>query len=147
MVFDDPVVDDRHAPRDMGMRVRLARATMGGPARVSDAGRPREGAFLGRGFEMGELAHRAHDFDPGIAGTPRRSRSVDVNREACRVVAAVLERTQAVDQYGNAIFRADVADDSAHEAGILRGGAPPAAECTSPCSLEADACFARGVFV
>jgi hypothetical protein len=41
MVFDDPVVDYRHAPRDMGMRVRLARATVGGPARVSDARRPR----------------------------------------------------------------------------------------------------------
>src|SRR5580693_3697886 len=96
---------------------------------------------------MRELAHRTYDVDSGVDVPLRRGGTAALNREPGRVVAAILERTQTLDQDGNAVSRTDVADDSAHEAGILRGGAPPAAECTSPCSLQPDACFPSGVFV
>ncbi len=52
-----------------------------------------------------------------LAGTaPQLNRAVAHHRDAGRVVAAVFEPSEAVDQNGYELFRADVADDSAHDA-------------------------------
>ena len=59
-------------------------------------------------LEVGELAGAAPDVD---------ARAVD-DRDAGRVVAAVFEPPQPLDQDGNDLLGADVADDAAHESSL-----------------------------
>ena len=62
-------------------------------------------------FQIAQLAGGAADFQ--LAG------AVD-DRDAGGVVAAILEFAQAFDDDGNDLFRADVADDSAHAGDLLK---------------------------
>ena len=61
VVFDDAVMDDGDRPGNMRVGVAFAGHTVGGPARVGDAGR-RLGVGRG-GFELGDAADRTHPFD------------------------------------------------------------------------------------
>ncbi len=111
VVLDDAVVDHGDAPRDVRMGVRFAGTAVRRPARVADAGVPRERALLQRRFEVRELADGAHDLDARLA---RAARVARVEREAGGVVTAVLEAPQPLDENGRALFFANVANDSAH---------------------------------
>jgi hypothetical protein len=117
VVLDDPVDDDMDAVRRVVMRVGvvLVDAPVRRPPRVADAGRGgagRGGHAAGLGAGLGrervaqviEVAHRSHRVD----------RVARDQRDAGRVVAAVLEARQAVEQQALDRTLAYVADDAAH---------------------------------
>ena len=105
VVLDDPVVNHGDVPRDVGVGVRFARPPVRGPARVTDPRGAAEGVLAERGVEVAELPDGANDLDA----------SARVDREARRVVAAVFEATEPLDEQRGALLRADVANDSAHD--------------------------------
>ena len=106
VVLDDAVVDDDEAARAVAVRMRVL---FGGPsvrrpARVPEpvrAGHRFRGQHL---LEIRELAGTAADVDVAV---------VD-DGDARRVVAAILESSQPVDEDRDDGPRADVADDAAH---------------------------------
>src|ERR671922_1341626 len=106
-VFDDPVQDDGQlAVLAAGQRVRvlLAHAAVGGPARMAEPG-VRDGAVrLGGLLQLLEIADGANVVE-----------SVTLEEgEARRVVAAVLQALESLDEERLARSRPDVSDDSAH---------------------------------
>ena len=107
VVLDDAVVDDRQAvERDMRMGVALARDAVGGPAGVGDADLAAGGRLLEGLLEHPHLADRAQ------AGEVLRAVQ---DRQAGRVVAAVLQPPQALHQDGDDIALGDSSNDSAHD--------------------------------
>src|SRR4051812_18525416 len=88
----------------MRVRVGFARPTMRGPARVSDAGRAVELLAFDGARQVVELAHRAHKTQ----ATPV------VHRQTRRIVAAVFQLAQPLEQNGSCPIRTNVANDSAH---------------------------------
>jgi len=105
VVLDDAVVHDGDVTGRVRVGIVLARTPMRGPARMPDPGRTGQRVF-GQGFvEEGELAGGAYDFD-GLAV---------MHGEACRIVTAVFELAEPVDQDGSGRTGSDVADDSAHD--------------------------------
>jgi hypothetical protein len=107
-VLDDAVVHDRDVARDVRVGVPVARATVGGPAGVADAGGTREPAPARRRelrLEVGELALLL--LDPGGA------RAVE-DGDTSRVVAAVLHPPQGLDDDREGGPVPDISDDSAH---------------------------------
>jgi hypothetical protein len=136
VVLDDAVQHDLDAAARVVVRVGvgLADAPVGRPSGVADAGRRRRlvrdgdhrpgasaGARAGRGeswgglgardggAQAGEVADRAHAIEAAVT----------LERDARRVVAAVLERRQAVEQQRPGRTVADVSDDSAHGGGVF----------------------------
>jgi hypothetical protein len=110
VVLDDPVVDDGDLAGHVRVRVGLARAAVRRPSGVTDSGGPGQRVLLERGLEVDQLSQRAHDLDASaVAGR------AGVERQAGGVVPAIFEPAQAVDQDGSALFRSDVADDTAHD--------------------------------
>ena len=110
VVLDDAVVDDHDAPLAVlvGVGVLLGWPAVGGPARVSHAplaGERLPGQALG---QIAELAGRA----------PALQHASGHDRDARRVVTAVLEAAQAVENYGDGVAPADVPHDAAHGAGL-----------------------------
>ena len=116
----------------VGVGVLFGGAAVGGPAGVADA----EGA-VERDARAGRLR--------GCASLPgaRRSSSVALvgaaDGDAGRVVAAVFEAAQALDDDGNDFLWADVTDDSAHVAILCE----MSARGSSP-KVEAGLCFCAG---
>ena len=106
VVLDDPVVDDDDAPGAVAMRMRvlLGRPAVRRPARVADAVVPVERVDREDLFEARQLAGAAPQLDLAVAH----------DRDARRVVAAILEPPQPVDQNRQNLLLADVADDPAH---------------------------------
>jgi hypothetical protein len=104
VVLDDAVVHHRDVASDVRVGIRLARSSVSGPARVTDAGRSRELLVLDGPNQVVELPYRADDFD---------SLSV-VNGQPGGVVTAVFELSQPVQKHRRSVFRSDVADDAAH---------------------------------
>ena len=106
VIFDDAVVHDGDpVARDVRMRIARGRHAVGGPAGVGDADvtlnrRRGEGVL-----QSLDLAHRAH------AGELMLLRQ---HGEPGRVVAAVLEAPQALDEDRNRIAFRNNTDDSAH---------------------------------
>ena len=88
----------------VGMRVLLGRPAVRRPARVADAVVAGDRVGVDDVFEVRQLAGAAAQVDGAVAH----------DRHARRVVAAVLELPQAVDQHGHDVLRSDVSDDSAH---------------------------------
>jgi hypothetical protein len=86
------------------MGVALRRAAVGRPARVTDAGRGRRVEQVGDRAQLGEVADGADQLDIVLL--------VD-ERQAGRVVAAVLESFEPGEQERLAGPVADVADDAA----------------------------------
>jgi hypothetical protein len=115
VVLDDAVVNDRNpVARDVRMRVALARHAVRGPARVRDAERTVRRIGVDRILQHADLADGAQPLD--------RTRAVE-HGDPCRVVAAILETTQAFDQDRDDITLGNGTDDSAHAGDPSCGGA------------------------
>ena len=112
VVLDDAVVDQRDVAGLVEMRVGvgLGGRAVGGPAGVGDA---RGGALAKRAaghsawalvVEHGDFARGLGDDDPVVIE----------HGDARRVIAAVFEPAQPVDEHGGRVRLADVSDDAAH---------------------------------
>ena len=90
---------------EVGVRVPVGRRAVGRPPRVPHPDRARDGADdLERGVELGQLAGPLHD----------REAAVD-HRDAGRVVPAVFETSQTLEDDRERLVGAHVAHDAAHE--------------------------------
>lgn len=82
---------------------------MGGPAGVSDAEGASDGVVGDDRLKIAQLAGGAAELEAGgIAG----------DSNACGVIAAVFEATQAFDDDRNDRFRTNVSNDSAHKRSV-----------------------------
>ena len=104
VVLDDAVVDHGDAAGGVRMRVGLARLAMRRPARVPDACRAAHRAAGDEALQLRELA----------LGPAQLDRAVGEGREPRRIVAAVLEPPQPVQDVRRRRLAAGDADDSAH---------------------------------
>ena len=107
VVLDDAVVDHRHPPGGMGVGVGLAGLAVRGPARVPDADGAGDRALGDQAFELDELA----------LGTAELDQAVGERRQTRRIVAAVFEAPQPVEDVRRRLIRARDTYDSAHVAG------------------------------
>src|SRR5258706_8813868 len=89
---------------DMGMRVVLRRLAMGCPARMADAGCSGERRAIQHGFQIFDLSLGAAAIDM----------AVHQGGNAGRIVAAISQPLQPIDQEGRCRLLAEDADDSAH---------------------------------
>ena len=111
-VLDDAVVHDGDslATVDVGMGVAGGRRAVGGPTRVRDAARPdhrRARQFLFQGADAaGELAH----LDPTTV----------LHGDTRRIVAAIFQSPETLDENRCRLPPADVAYDAAHRSGRIR---------------------------
>ena len=103
-VLDDAVVHDRHPVGGDGMGVALRRLAVGRPARVADADRARQRLRAEPRLEVDQLALGAAAIDV----------AVDQGGDARRVVAAIFQPLQRLDQQGRDGGLADDSDDAAH---------------------------------
>jgi len=106
VVLDNAVVDDDQAARavHMGMSVFLARPAVRRPPRMAEAASALHGRFAEAVFELLDLA-----FDPPDLDRP----PVD-DCDPGRVIAAVFEFFQPVDEDRDNALRPDIAHDAAH---------------------------------
>ena len=107
VVLDDPVEDDRELTVVAGgerVSVLLGDAAVRRPARVADAGRRDGSEPLGRDLQVLEVADGADVREPVVLE----------QRDAGRVVAAVLEPLEPAQEERLRGARADVSDDPAH---------------------------------
>ena len=106
-VLDDAVVDDRDLAGAVAVRVgvEVVRASVGGPARVGEADRRVRGPVGDGRLEVDQLAGAL--LDEQVTGV------VD-ERDAGRVVAAVLEALEPLDEDGPRLPGTGVTDDAAH---------------------------------
>ncbi len=104
-VLDDAVMDDRDAAGRVAMRmgVAVARFAMRRPAGMGDAGRAAEA----RRQDLLEFAHPALAF-----GQAQLAAAGD--GDAGRIIAAIFEPMQSLDQDRRRVALADVTDDAAH---------------------------------
>ena len=103
-VLDDAVVDDGDVARaiDVRMRVQVVRPSMRRPARMGEADGRRWRDVEQGGAQVAELAGSLLDEELAVGGH---------ERDAGRVVAAILQARQALEQDGRGLTRPDVADD------------------------------------
>ena len=107
VVLDDAVEHDRELLRILdreGMRVLLGDAAVGRPARVTEAGRGGRGAVAGGELQVLEVADGPCVREPVLLE----------EGDAGRVIAAVLEALEAVEEQVLALTRSYVSDDPAH---------------------------------
>ncbi len=104
VVLDDAVVHHHEAAGLVRMGIDLRGPAVGGPAGVADARSAAERALAQQLLKTRQLPLGAADFDVAAAqaGDPGR------------IVAAILEAAQAVEDDGGRVTRSDVADNSAH---------------------------------
>ena len=91
----------------MRVRILLRGSSVGGPPRVSEAVVSGKRGADQRLLETCELAGAAPHLDAAIAH----------HGHASRVVPAILEAAQSLDENRNDLLGADVADDTAHVSG------------------------------
>src|SRR6185436_19541334 len=103
-VFDDAVVNHRHLVGGMRMSIVFARATMGGPAGMTDAGGSMQRRVPQQTFKILNLAHCAATLDAAL-----RQR-----RHASRIIASILKTLESLDDFIDHVGRADDPNDSAH---------------------------------
>ena len=130
-VLDDAVVDDGDLAGGVAVRVGVAvgRAGRGWPS----------GCGPCRWCRSSSPASASSSAASRLASRPARladgqSAGAVEQRDARRVVAAVLHPAQRVDDDVAGRTLPDVADDSAHE---LKGSAGAASECRQPCGVTA----------
>ena len=106
VVLDDAVVDDDDLARAVQVRVGIffRGPSVRRPARVPHAIKALERLRVDRLLEVHELARAPAAFDLPVSD----------DRHACRIVAAIFEAAESVNQDGNDFFRAEITDDSAH---------------------------------
>ena len=107
VVLDDAVVDDDDLAGAVAVRVGvlLGRPAVRRPARVADAVVAGDRVGGDDVLEVRQLAGAA----------PQVDRAVAHDRDAGRVVAAILELPQPVDQDRDDVLRSDVSDDPTHK--------------------------------
>ena len=103
-VLDDAVVDDREPARGVRMGVGLGRLAMRRPTGVADADRAQERRGGEFGLEVLKLA----------LGAPAFKLSVLKRRDASRIIAAVFEALQRLDDRTCDRPRPENANNSAH---------------------------------
>ena len=108
IIFNDPVMNDHQGFGAVGMRmgVFLGRLAVGRPAGMPEPHGTLDRRFLEQGLQIGELAGSAPADDLALA--------VLDERQARRIVAAVLKPLEPLHQKGRRLLRADVADYAAH---------------------------------
>ena len=106
-VLDDPVVDDGDLAGAIAMRVsvQVVRTAVGRPAGMGEADRSMGRAVGDGGLEVDQLAGPL--LDEQVAGVVHQ-------RDPGRIVAAVLEPLEALDQDRARLARTGVTDDAAH---------------------------------
>ena len=106
VVLDDAVVhdDDLAGAVLVRMGVLFSRPAVRGPARVADAVDAFERLRVDRLLEVHELARASAALDLPVAD----------DGDARRVVTAIFEPPQSVDEDGHNFLRAEITDDSAH---------------------------------
>ena len=114
VVFDDAVLHHRQPATavEMGVGIALLRLAMGGPARMADTAVARSPVLLVTSREVDQLAFRLEAMEPG--GIHRG--------DTRRVVAAVFELPQTLQQLGRGLTRTDQGNDAAHRDGSAEGG-------------------------
>ena len=107
IVLDDSVVHDHDFAGAIAVRVRVffGGAAVRGPARVPDAVEAVERSDANGFFKISQFARGAPNFELAV---------VAHDGDARRIVAAVFEALQAVEDQRDDAFRSDVSDDSAH---------------------------------
>src|ERR1041385_6632457 len=107
IVLDNAVVNDDDASRAvaMWMRVLFSGTAVCGPARVANAVRAVERTQANDLFEVAQFSFGATDFEVVFF--------VD-DRDTGRVVAAILEFTQPIDDERHHLLVSDVANNSTH---------------------------------
>ena len=107
VILHDAVVDDDDLPGAVAMRVRVffGRTAVRGPARVADAVRSVDRGLPDDFFEIVQLSRGAADLHLAVAAD---------HGDAGRIVAAIFQAAEAVENQGNDFFRPDIADNSAH---------------------------------
>src|SRR6266568_3650949 len=108
VVLNDAVVDDDDAARavTMGMGVFLSGASVRGPAGMTDAEGAVQRMLAENLFKVAQFSRSAAHLQSGAGGAAQG--------DTCRVVSAVFEAAQPLDDYWKYLLRADVPDDSAH---------------------------------
>src|SRR5690606_10208575 len=111
IILDDAAVDDGHAPAgEMRVSVRLGHAALRGPAGVRDAESAGQCPLGELVLELRDLANRAAEAELTIALQ---------HGHAGRVVAAVLEALQTLDENRDDVAFRDRSDDTAHSSCVL----------------------------
>ena len=107
IVLDDPVVHDHDLAGAvaMGMRVFFRGTSVRGPARVPNAIGAVNRILPDHFFQIAQLALGAPQLQPF---------SVAADRDARRIVAAILQPAQSLDNDGNDTLLTDVADNATH---------------------------------
>jgi hypothetical protein len=102
----------------MGMGIFFSGAAMRSPAGVADAKGAHEGMLAENLFKVGKLAGGAANLESRAGWA--------ADRDACRVVAAILEPPQPFDNDGNYFLRTYITDNAAHGTILSEGsGARP----------------------
>ncbi|MNN37217.1 hypothetical protein D3C81_1511520 [compost metagenome] len=105
VVLDDAVMHQRDGlARQVGVGVDGIGLAMGGPARVPHAGEAGQARSLRLRIQVGHARHGAGALD----------RIVAHDGDAARVIAAVFQAAQPLDQDRNDIARGNRADDATH---------------------------------
>ena len=103
-ILDDAVMDNAHRPGCVRMRICFRSRPMRGPARMADADRSRQGLFAKPPLQIAQLA----------LGTTTIQPTAIQRRDAGRVVSAIFETLQRVDEAPGHGLVADDANDAAH---------------------------------
>ena len=108
VVLDDAVVHDHDLAGAiaMGMGIFFGRAAMRRPARVADAVGAIERAQANGVFEVPQLAGSPAHGQPAVFSH---------HRQPSRIVSAIFQALEPIQNDGHRLARADVADNSAHE--------------------------------
>ena len=108
VILNDAVVDDDDAAGAIPMRVGVLfrGASMCGPAGVADAVCALDGMLAQNLFEIAELARSAANLKRGSGWT--------ADGDARRVVAAIFQTPQPLDDDRDYLLGTDITDDSAH---------------------------------
>src|SRR5207248_11099748 len=106
-ILEDADVDDGEALGGMRVRVIFGRSTVSRPARVADADRASERLAREPGFEIAKLA----------LGTPARKVPGFERGDTGRIIAAIFEPLERVDQQAGDRFAAENSYNSAPASG------------------------------
>src|ERR1051325_11513557 len=86
------------------MRIGFRWPAVSGPASVTDAHGSRDGLATQHGFEIAQFAFTAANLHMAAVQNPKTS----------RIVTAIFEFSQALENKGRCFACADIADDAAH---------------------------------
>src|SRR5262249_30343173 len=106
-IFDDTVVDDSNEISRMRMRIVFGRPAVCRPACMTDADLPTERLAIETIFERAQFAFRA----------PALQHTFFKGRYTGRVIAAILEALESVDQLACNRLVPENSDDPAHSSG------------------------------